>query len=127
MLLEAGFPVETVAGSSCDVVDKLLLSVKGSKLEILVVSDFCADGTPLKAGTVERETMIEGDDSMVVDRAGDNEEKTEDVGKVEEEDGDDDDDREDGMDCDCELVIGTEPEVGPITPYIDEVDTVTAL
>lgn len=98
-LLEAGLPVETIDESSCDVVGKMLPTVEGSKLETLVVTDCCADETPLTVATVDWESVLEG-----VDRVDDNDGTSEDVGKEVEEEDDDDDDEEDAKDCDCALV-----------------------
>lgn len=123
-LLEAGFPAEVVAESSCDVVDRPLLSINGDKLEVLAVSDCCVDETLPKVVTVGGESVMEGDDSTNVDRVDNNGEEVGNVGKVEEEE---DDGGVDAMNCDCVLVIGNEPEVGPTPPYIDEDDTVKAL
>lgn len=75
------------AGSPGDVVGELLLNGNGDKLEILVASDCCAVETPLKVVTVEGENVMEGDDSAVVGRLGDN---TESFGDVASIGGDDD-------------------------------------
>lgn len=124
-LLEAGFPAEVVSESSCDVVDRLLLSINGDKLEVLVVSDCCADEAPLEVVTVGGESVMEGDDGMNVGRVDDNGEKVGNVGKVEKEY--DDGGGEDAMKSGCVLVTASEPGVGPTPPYIDEDDTVKAL